>query len=237
MDDVRISQIRSAEAFSHTEAYANHVLFEPGSWLSKPVKTVMDLVPYFLHLQHFAGLDLGCGVGRNCIPVLQKMQNTPCRMDCVDILEFAIKQLRENAAKYHVETSVHGIVCPVDSYQIKDNSYDLILGISVLEHLDSVESLTQKLYQIRNGLHINGIACFVINTSIKEHHKATQIPLPVQFEINLQTDKMVTILNEVFLGYEVLKQSVIHYTYDTFRENGIVELHTDVLTYVVRRRR
>ena len=40
-----IRKIRLAEAKSHTEAYSNLQLFAPGSWLAKPVKTVMDLLP------------------------------------------------------------------------------------------------------------------------------------------------------------------------------------------------
>lgn len=236
MDNIRLEEIRSAEAFSHTEAYTNLGLFETGSWLSKPVKTVMDLIPYFAHYHCFTGLDLGCGIGRNCIPILTELSNIPCSMDCVDILDLAIVKLRANAVKYHVDASLHGIVCPVDSYQIQKNHYDLILGISVLEHLDSVESLTQKLYQMKDGLHTNGIACFVINTAIEEHHISTNLSLPVQFEINLQTEDMIAILDQVFSGQDVLKLSVMHYEYNTYRESGIVKLDTDVLTYVVRKR-
>lgn len=43
----RLSQIRQAEAASHRDAYASHELFAPGSWLAKPVKTVLDLLPLF----------------------------------------------------------------------------------------------------------------------------------------------------------------------------------------------
>ena len=38
----RLSQIRQAEAASHRDAYASHELFAPGSWLAKPVKTVLE---------------------------------------------------------------------------------------------------------------------------------------------------------------------------------------------------
>ena len=236
MTDKRLAQIRRAEAFSHTKAYAELELFEEGSWLSKPVKTVMELIPHFTHYHRFTGLDLGCGVGRNCIPILTQLHNIPCTMDCVDILNLAIMKLMDNAAKYHVDTAVHGVVCPVDSYQIQENNYDLILGISVLEHLDSIASLTQKLYQIMDGLRTNGIACLVINTSIEERDATTNFPQPVQFEINLQTEEMTAILNRIFSEHEVLKCSISHYQYDTFRESGIIKLDTDVLTYVVRKR-
>lgn len=236
MTDKRIADIRRAEAYSHTEAYTNLQLFENGSWLSKPVKTVMDQIPAFRNYSQFRGLDLGCGIGRNCIPVLRALSPIPCHMDCVDILPLAIETLRKNAEKYQVMESVNAIVCPVDRYPIRENEYDMILGISVLEHLDSPETLLRKLHQIHHGLRADGIACFVINTSIEEHDKLTDAPLPVQFEINLTTDQMQNLLNTVFSRQQILKQNVIHYQYDTYRETGIVRLDTDVLTCVVRKR-
>ena len=237
MDDYRIRKIRRAEAFSHTEAYNNLELFETGSWLSKPVKTIMDLVPCFDEYRQFRGLDLGCGIGRNCIPVIQVLSEIPCLMDCVDILPLAIEKLQANALKYHVEKFINGIVCAVDEFPIEENKYDLVLGISVLEHLNSADTLIRKLNEIRDGLRRDGIACFVINTSIEEHDKITGIILPAQFEINMQTNEMVYMLDAVFSGFEILRCSVVHYKYDIYRESGIVGLDTDVLTYAVRKRK
>ena len=236
MNDERLAVIRRAEAYSHTEAYTNLTLFESGSWLSKPVKSIMEIVPYFQEYERFQGLDLGCGIGRNCIPVLQTLRRIPSAMDCVDILELAIEKLKENAEKYGVDDRINPIVSSVDDYQIEQNRYDLIIASAVLEHLDSFETLSKKLHQIKNGLKYGGIACFVVNTSIAEHDKRTQEKQSVQFEINMQTPALEDILHAVFAGFELLKHSVIHYKYDTFRESGITELDTDVLTYVVRKR-
>lgn len=236
MTNDRLSAIRQAEAYSHTQAYSKLQLFENGSWLSKPVKTVMDQVSAFQDYAAFRGLDLGCGIGRNCIPVLQTLGADNARMDCVDILPIAIEKLRRNAEQYGVSEAVNAVVCPVDQYPIRENAYDMILAISVLEHLDSAETMLQKLHQIRQGLRKDGIACFVINTSIEEHDTVTNEPLPVQFEINLTCGGMQNLLNAVFSGEQILKQTVIHYQYDTYRESGTVRLDTDVLTCVVRKR-
>jgi hypothetical protein len=40
--DNRIKFIRNEERKYHEACYDNYKLFEEGSWLSKPVKTVMD---------------------------------------------------------------------------------------------------------------------------------------------------------------------------------------------------
>lgn len=236
MCDERIERIRRAEAYSHREAYEKLRLFEPGSWLSRPVKTVMELMPCFAGYERFRGLDLGCGVGRNCIPVLQALSAPDRSMDCVDILPLAIGALQKNAVQYGVENSIRGIVCPADRYEIPKDSYDLILGIAILEHLDSLETLERKLGEIRDGLAPGGIACFVINTSIEEHDSRTGKALDVQFEINLSSREMEAKLREAFFGMETRKCSVVHYQYDTYREVGTVRLDTDVLTYAVRKR-
>lgn len=89
----RLDEIRKAEAESHTKAYTNHTLFSPGSWLAKPVKTVLELLPLFEGHTDFRALDLGSGVGRNCIPVAQHFSSIPCWVDCVDILKLAIANL------------------------------------------------------------------------------------------------------------------------------------------------
>ena len=235
MAEDRIERIRRAEAFSHTQAYEKLELFEPGSWLSKPVKTVMELLPYFENGNAFVGLDLGCGVGRNCIPVLRELSHIPARMDCVDILPLAIEKLLENARKHEVEACINGIVSAADHFSIPEERYDLILGISVLEHLNGSEALSEMLRRIRDGLRPDGIACFVINTSIEEHDKRTDEPRNVQFEINMRTCEMESMLEEAFSSFEILKHSVIHYQYDTFRESGVVRLDTDVLTWVGRK--
>ena len=236
MTNDRISAIRRAEAYSHTDAYTNFRLFETGSWLSKPVKTVMEQVSVFSVCAKFRGLDLGCGVGRNCIPIMQDLKTSDAKMDCVDILPLAIEKLLQNAQKYGVLDVINPVVCSVDRYQIPENTYDLILAVSVMEHLDSVDTLHQKLLQIRKGLQNNGIACFIINTSIAEHAVPTGESVPVQFEINLTAAEMESYLRTVFSEDEEVKFSVIHQQYETSRESGTVRLDTDVLTYVVRKR-
>ena len=121
----RLDEIRKAEAESHTQAYTSHSLFSPGSWLAKPVKTVLELLPLFEGYTQFAALDLGSGVGRNCIPVAQHFSGISCRVDCVDILELAIAKLNENARQYRVGNCIQGIVSSIDDYEIDADSYDL----------------------------------------------------------------------------------------------------------------
>ena len=118
----RIKSIRKAEAASHTEAYTNYELFSTRSWLSKPVKTVLDLFPFFQNYQELRVLDLGSGVGRNAIPIAKHFQGIPCHIDCVDILELAIDKLKDNARAHDVGNSIYGIVQPIDCFSIEEES-------------------------------------------------------------------------------------------------------------------
>ena len=231
----RINKIRKAEAESHTQAYTSHSLFSPGSWLAKPVKTVLELLPLFEGYTQFAALDLGSGVGRNCIPVAQYFGGIPCRVDCVDILELAITKLNENAQQYGVANSIRGIVSSIDDYEIDADSYDFIMAISALEHIASSSAFEKKLTEIRDGLRHGGIACMIVNSGVIEHDKATGQELPPQFEVNLPTSQMQDLLEKTFAGWQVIKHTIVHQKYDIPRENGIANLETDVVTYVVRK--
>lgn len=232
----RLKEIRQAEAESHIEAYTSHNLFAAGSWLAKPVKTVLELLPLFEGYTQFTALDLGSGVGRNSIPVAQHFSGIPCRLDCVDILELAIAKLNENAQQYGVENCIRGIVSSIDDYEIAADSYDLILAVSALEHIASQSAFEKKLTEIRDGLRHGGIACLIVNSGVVEHDKATGQELPPQFEVNLPTSQMQELLEKTFAGWKVIKHTVVHQKYDIPRENGIANLKTDVVTYAVRRK-
>lgn len=231
--NARLEEIRRAEAISHTEAYNHNVLFQQGSWLSRPVKTVLELLPLFAEYREFRALDLGCGVGRNCIPVAQAVPAG--NVDCVDILELAIEKLRENAAQYGVADRIHAAVSGVDKFPIPKNTYDLILDISVLEHMDSREAMERKLLEIRDGVREKGAVCFVLNTGIREHDKATGEALQPQFEVLLESTEILRLFDSVFADWKVLHSSVRHQKYDTPRERGIVELDSDVVTFAARK--
>ena len=231
----RLNLIRQAEAESHTQAYTSHSLFSPGSWLAKPVKTVIELLPLFEGYSQFAALDLGSGVGRNCIPVAQHFSGIPCRVDCVDLLGLAIAKLNENTQQYEVENCIRGIVSSIDDYKIDADSYDFIMAISELEHIASQSAVEKKLTEIRDGLRHGGIACLIVNSGVVEHDKATGQELPPQFEVNLPTSQMRDILENTFADWQVIKHTIVHQKYDIPRENCVAYLETDVITYVVRK--
>ena len=231
----RIKEIRESEKKSHIEMYSNEQLYKSGSWLKKPIKTIQDLIPLFSEYQKLRVLDLGCGIGRNCIPIAFEYRDIDCKIECVDILELAIEKLYENAAEHGAASVVHGTVASIEDYTIQKNQYDFIIAVSALEHVDSKDSFVHKLLEIRDGICDNGIVCFVINSDVMEYEKATGTPVPAQFEVNLCTEELQGILTEIFTGWNVIKSTVQNQQYDIPREFGISDLKTSVVTFVARK--
>lgn len=231
-----LESVREAEKLSHEEVYSKAVLFEKGSWLYKPVRTVLDILPLFSDYESLTVLDLGCGVGRNAIPIAQFCSEKSARTDCVDILEVAIDKLVEYAEDYGVSHVINGIVSPIDSFEIKKNSYDFILAVSALEHVDSTELFEDKLIQIRDGIRQNGIVCLIVNSEVEEKNKLSGEKLVPQFEVNLGTKEMLDLLEITFDGWEILKSSVVKQQYDIPRGECVADLTTNVVTYVSRKR-
>ena len=227
----RLGQIRAAEAASHVEAYNTNALYTPGSWLAKPVKTVLDILPLFEGREDLRALDLGCGVGRNSIPAARVFR----RVDCVDILDLAIEKLGENAAQYGVGARIKGTVSTIDEYAIERGTYDLIMAISALEHVASEAVFARKLAEIAAGVREKGVVILVVNSGVRERDKQTGAALEPQFEVNFDTEVLQKLLYSAFSGWEILKETVVHQRYDIPRERGTAELETDVVTWAARR--
>lgn len=234
-NNTRLQQIRESERKSHIETYSNEALYQEGSWLRKPIKTVLELLPLFEGYEELTVLDLGCGVGRNCLAIAERFKDIPCTVECVDILELAIEKLQENAQAQGVAEPIKGIVTPIEEYPIEAEKYDLVLAVSALEHIDTRESFQKKLVEIRDGMRKGGVVCLVINSNVTETDKETGEKMEPQFEVNLPTLELQVLFQETFRGWEVLKEMVRSQQYDIPRESGLSELKTDVVTFVARK--
>lgn len=232
MKHMDLHQIRESERKSHEELYTSEELYREGSWLSKPIKTIMDLIPYFEGKKEFRALDLGCGVGRNSIFLAEQFRHADCRVDCVDILNIAIEKLLINAEKHSVSEQIKGYVTPIEDFAIEKNSYDLIMAVSALEHIDSEVSFAKKLKEICRGVREDGMVCLVINSEVRECEKETGKERPAQFEVNMETEKLRNLLDETFAGWTIVKSTVREQEYEIPREWGVSVLNTRVVTLV-----
>jgi len=233
--DTKTKQIRENERLSHTEIYTKEKLYDTDTWLKKPIKTIQEIVPLFSGCQELRFLDLGCGVGRNSIFLAEKHgAENSCRIDCVDILDIAISKLNQYALEYGVSNNINGIVSSIEDFIIQENSYDLILAVSALEHIDGEENFIKKLEEIKNGLKKNGTVCLVINSNVKEINTETSEELEPQFEVNLRSEKIQEYLNKFFWEFEIIKNHIVVQEYNIPRGPINSKLTTDVITFVAK---
>lgn len=230
--DSRIDKIRESEKISHTKIYNDEVLYNTDSWLKSPIKTVKDIVPLFSDQGYIRVLDLGCGIGRNSIYVAEQFKNKGCMVDCVDILDIAIEKLKNNACIHDVEENINGMVCTIEQFSIPKNAYDLILAVSVLEHVDSRKSFLNKLQEIKEGIKSQGIVCLVLNSEVTEHNMNTKEVLEPQFEVNLPSEIIQAYIDDVFAGWNTIKKTISPQEYDIPRESVMSHLSTNVVTFV-----
>lgn len=227
-----IAQIRDQEKLSHEAFYESSDLYQDGSWLRKPVKTVLELFPHFQQYPSLRVLDLGCGVGRNCLAIAQHFQDIPCSIDCLDILELAIKKLTSYAQQHGLSQNIQGIVGSIDDFPILENTYDWILAVSALEHVHSQACLRDKLLEIRSGIRPNGVVCLIMNSEVKEMEVPSGKVCPASFEVNLSSSGLLDLLESVFYGWKIQKQTIRSQTYEIPRGQQMHKLTTNVVTFV-----
>lgn len=136
-----VSYIRGEEKKYHDFCYDNYKLFKQGSWLYKPVKTVVDLLPLFESKENLKVLDLGSGVGRNSIPIAEKIKDYGGKVVCVDLLDSAIEKLKKYIKEFGVESIIETVKADIGHYKIKKDEFDYIIAVSSLEHISTEEVL------------------------------------------------------------------------------------------------
>lgn len=198
-------QVRSKEILYHEQFYAETELFEAGSWLARPVKIVMDTLK-LLDMANISVLDLGCGVGRNSIPIAQEVKNNNGTVTCVDLIPSAIDLLHKNALKYEVEDIIVAEVADVEKYDIPTDKYDYIVACSCLEHVSSEEAFLSQLKQMQTGTKNNGIHCILMSTDVKEIEVHSGLEHQGLIELNLMTEHAFSLLRDTYHDWNIMKE-------------------------------
>ncbi|MCG7344878.1 class I SAM-dependent methyltransferase [Sporosarcina sp. ACRSL] len=231
----RIGLIRKEEKKYHDFCYENYKLFEEGSWLYKPVKTVMDLLPLFKSKENIRVLDLGSGVGRNSIPIAQEIKEKNGQVVCVDLLDSALDKLKLYSEEYEVKEVIKPQKADIGHYKIKKNEYDYIVAVSTLEHVESEDIFESVIRQMALGTKNEGINCIIVNSEVEEIDIKSNQRLDVMMEINLKTEDMINRLDRIYDGWEILNNWVKPFEYKIVRDEKDVLLKTNAITYVVRK--
>ncbi|WP_163582899.1 class I SAM-dependent methyltransferase [Gracilibacillus saliphilus] len=232
----RIKFIRKEEKKYHDHCYDNYRLFEKGSWLYKPVKSVMESIALLEGKNPLKVLDLGAGVGRNSIPIAEKLKDQGGRVVCVDLLDSAIEKLIEYSKEFDVADNIETEKADIGQYSIKEAEYDVIVAVSSLEHVSSENILERVLNQMTQGTKKAGINCIIINSEVEEIETETNKRLDALMEVNLSTDQMINKLNNNYKGWKVIKQLVRPLEYQIVRNEKPVLLKSNAITFVVQKK-
>jgi 2-polyprenyl-3-methyl-5-hydroxy-6-metoxy-1,4-benzoquinol methylase len=230
----RIDLIRDEEKRYHDYCYENYSLFEEGSWLYKPVKTVMNNLNLFNHLD-INVLDLGCGVGRNSIPIAEKLKNSKGKVVCVDILDTAINKLLQYSKKYNMLEIIEAHRNEISDFSIIQDMYDYIIAVSAIEHVQSELVFQQVLRSMAFGTKTNGINCIIMNTNIHELDLETNEQLEPYIELNFDTNNAISLLRNNYSGWDELSLTVNRQEYKIKRNERQILLTSDVVTIVARK--
>ncbi|KAB8134704.1 class I SAM-dependent methyltransferase [Gracilibacillus oryzae] len=226
----RISVIRESEKQYHDYCYQQHQLFEEGSWLHKPVKTVLELLPLLAQKNKPAVLDLGAGVGRNSIPLAKQLGS---RVVCVDLLDSALEGLKNYSRKYKVEHLIEPVKADLDNYFITPNQYDLIIAISSIEHTSSEANFDQLLKSMIKGTKCGGMHCLVVNSDIVEYDIDSEVELEPMMELNFSAEYLLDKFDHFYQGWLVRKKDIKQLEFEIARDNRKILLRTKAITYVV----
>ncbi len=170
-------------------------------------------------------------MGRNSIPI----GDHNGKVVCVDLLESALEKLGQYSKEYGVNDVIVLEKADIGDYQIKQNSYDLIVAVSSLEHVASETILEHVFRQMEEGTKIDGINCIIINSGVEEIDIKTNKKVDALLEINIRTEDMIRKLQRNYDGWEVLMQLVKPLEFKIVRNNKDILLKTNAITYVVRK--
>ncbi|UUZ86018.1 class I SAM-dependent methyltransferase [Paenibacillus sp. P26] len=236
MNEVRLQRIREAERDYHEQIFEHHKLYQPGSWLSKPVPVLLKLLERLDTGRPLQVLDLGCGVGRNSIPIARKIQAGGGRVVCVDLLDQALKKLRQYAREHGTDAAIVTEQADIGEYPIPANTYDYIIAASSLEHAKSPEALKKVLRRMAEGTKPGGINAVIMNTNIQEWDQTTGRRRETFIEVVMPDEKALDVFRMNYAGWEELHVSEEPLELNITREDEPVLLKADCVTFAVRKK-
>ncbi|MBP3964673.1 class I SAM-dependent methyltransferase [Paenibacillus lignilyticus] len=230
------AEAREQETKYHEAFYLETELFAPGTWLAKPVKTVMNLLQELGTNEPIHVLDLGCGVGRNSIPIAEAVQPAGGSVVGVDLLPVAIEKLEQYAAQYGVQSVIRSVVADVEQYEIPPYAYDYIVACSCLEHVSDLAAFQAVVNRMIRGTKDRGINCILINTEAAEYDVELGSQSPGVIELPMKTEETIHLLRALYRDWEIRIVSVIPQSIAEEKNGRAIEFRGNWLTFAAQQR-
>lgn len=183
----------------HEELYASAALGQAGTWLAKPHRLMADALGLVPADKPVVAYDLGAGIGRHTIPLLQEL---PAGSDvfAVDLLPSALHSL-ENAVPPGIRTHLHTRPADLDGFEFEAPA-DLIIAFSAIEHLRDLTAVRSLLDRIRAAARPGGVIAIGIaadRVEVDDHGRRR----PALLESAMSTAEANGLLCDVFGDFDV----------------------------------
>ncbi|NUJ98013.1 class I SAM-dependent methyltransferase [Candidatus Gracilibacteria bacterium] len=201
-------KIRKYEQEYHDNLYATTKLGEKGSWLSSPISSVINGVN-FLNTKNISVLDIGCGVGRHCIPIAKEIQDAGGGVIGIDILALAGEKLEENKKNFGVKKdALFFEKISIEDYKIEKEQFDYIIAVSSLEHTENIKTLKKVLKKMTYGTKKGGINYIIISVDNTLYNPLKNIFLEPMVEKNLQGSEAKKLLDDYYKDWEIIEYCI-----------------------------
>jgi cyclopropane fatty-acyl-phospholipid synthase-like methyltransferase len=197
-----LTRARAETISYHTQYYTKHKLFENGSWLEIPDAGIPTLINRFAGSPDFRVLDLGAGVGRNAI-ALAKALPQDSRVTCVELISVATDLLRKYAAEHQVEEKIVVVNEDFETVSFPENQFNLVLGISTLEHCSSQQSIVALIERAQKWTRQGGMHFMNFSTDRTVVDHETGEPIETNVETRLKKDEWLEELARLYTGWEI----------------------------------
>ena len=235
MKSIDLHHIREEEKKYHEQYFEDNRLYEEGTWLEEPDHRVLEFLSLLDTEVPQQILDLGCGVGRNSIPMAKMVKDSGGRILCVDLLKTALDQLVVYSKQYGVAPVITTHPADIGDFTFLEASYDYIVAASSLEHVKTKSIMKKVLHAIVRGTKARGINLIYMNTNIKEVTIASGVERKPLFEILIKKEEMLAHLREAYEGWEELHVSEQPVELEITRDDMPVMLKTDHLVFAARK--
>lgn len=240
MTQANIDKARQETIAYHEEYYSSHKLFDTDSWLASADKELLKLVDKLALLSKenngapLAVLDLGAGVGRNCIPLAQalKSRGVKATIEAVDILPSSVQILKENAHEYSVEDYIQASCQDNDSLRLEKDKYHLLFAISVLEHCRGKDKVQEILTKMASAVRPGGYCQIEITTDRKVTALDNGEDLPTSVETPLTKEEVKDLLDKTFKDFVPEHYTVFAYKEEILRNKRKALWHSQQTSFI-----
>lgn len=197
-----LSRARAETISYHTQYYTKHKLFESGSWLESPDPKIPELIKRFSSTPSCRVLDLGAGVGRNAIALAEALPGD-ARIDAVELIETATDLMSEYARQRGVTDKVVVINEDFETVSFPNEEFDLVLGISTLEHSSNQDNLVSLISRAQSWTKKGGLHFISFSTGRQVVDHDTGESIETLVETRLQTEPWLAELTRLYGGWNV----------------------------------